>query len=198
MAKVRLYIEGGGDRTSQRALRQGFNAFLARLIGRDVAGLIDVTMAGSRENAFRAWRLGREDHAEDVVVLLVDSEAEVTGAAHEHLQAQDGWEGLADRCHLMVQVMETWLVADPEALEAFYKAGFRPRKLPGRDDLEQVPKQDVLNALKDATAGSTKGTYHKSDHAPRLLAAINPEKVRQRARHCIELGEALVAWTNEA
>ena len=51
------------------------------------------------------------------VVVLVDAEKPVDRAPHLHLQSRDGWDmGFADgnTIHLMVQVMETRIVADPD------------------------------------------------------------------------------------
>ena len=77
----------------------------------------------------------------------------------------------------MVQVMESWFLADKEALTAFYGHNFRQRALPQRHDIEKVPKQDVFNGLKNATKGTGKRRYNKGSHSFAILAKIDPEKV---------------------
>lgn len=83
----------------------------------------------------------------------------------------------------MVQVMETWIVADTDALEKYYGRGFRPNQLPRRQDLEEVSKESVATALERTTAETTKGTYHKIRHASDLLARLDPKRVKERCRH---------------
>ncbi len=53
----------------------------------------------------------------------------------------------------MVQVMETWLVADRNTLRRYFGAQFRENTLRQWPDLENVPKHGVLDALARATAG---------------------------------------------
>ena len=47
--------------------------------------------------------------------------------------------------------METWLVAHPEALAAYYAQGFRSTALPNAANLEMVAKLDIERALSHAT-----------------------------------------------
>jgi len=43
----------------------------------------------------------------------------------------------------MVQCMETWIVADPEAVKKYYGAGFKAEKVPKRENLEEEPKSQI-------------------------------------------------------
>ncbi|MCP5117168.1 MAG: DUF4276 family protein [bacterium] len=63
----------------------------------------------------------------------------------------------------------------------------------GNRYVEQIPKRDVLDSLHDATRKTKKGSYHKTKHAPTLLAAINPERVRAAAPNCDRLFESMTA-----
>ena len=96
----------------------------------------------------------------------------------------------SDRIHLMVQVMETWIVADPEALAAGQH--FHANVLPTHQNLEEICKTQIINALERATERTRKGRYDKVSHAD-LLARIDPEKVRQRCTHCARLFDTLRA-----
>ena len=98
-----------------------------------------------------------------------------------------------EQIHLMVQTMETWIVADSEALIKYYGQGFRANVLPVREDLEKEDKTTVADALGRATEQTQKGRYHKIRHAGDLLASINPKKVQARCRHCKKLFAALGA-----
>jgi hypothetical protein len=87
----------------------------------------------------------------------------------------------------MVQTMEAWILADAEALAAFYGNSFNSSALPGAVDIETVDKPRLEQALTQATRRTQKGEYHKLRHGPKLLALLAPAKVRARARHCDRL-----------
>ena len=128
-------------------------------------------------------------------MLLVDSETAVSDdhcpgddKSHwlpwSHLKQRegDGWDrpdGSADSdCHLMVQVMESWFLADPDTLKAFFGNGFKETKLPVTRRMEEVDKADVYRALKDATDDcKTKSSYGKGEHSFKLLARIDPARI---------------------
>jgi hypothetical protein len=119
--------------------------------------------------------------------LLVDAEAPVHAGACAHLQARDGWDlGFASdkMVHLMAQIMEAWIVADTQALAAYYGQNFRVNALPRTQDLEAVLKTTLASALDQATRDTQKGTYHKIRHASDLLRRINREKVKKRCYNC--------------
>ena len=186
MVSTRLYVEGGGDsKTLKTACRKGFRSLLekAGLTGR----LPRIVAAGSRRNAYESFKTahGRGD---ENVMLLVDAEGPVTAdGPWRHLKTRDGWDrpdGATDeQCHLMVEVMESWFLADREALEAFYGQGYRSNALPPNQDVEQIPKRDVLDGLAQSARSSTKGGYDKGAHSFRILEKLDPEKVRDAAPH---------------
>lgn len=188
MKRVAIYMEGGGDRAKGRAaLRQGMDALLQPLKEIAQSHALDwkLVPCGGRDRAFRAFGNAADDN-DTLVVLLVDSEDPVSSSPVMHLAQRDGWNlqwADGDAIHLMVQVMETWIVADRDALEKYYGRGFRPNQLPPRQDLEEVSKDSVATALERATAATTKGTYHKIRHASDLLARLDPERVKERCRH---------------
>jgi hypothetical protein len=89
--------------------------------------------------------------------------------------------------------MESWFLADREALGGYYNQGFLVNSLPDRADIENIAKRDVQQSLDHATRPTTtKGLYHKTRHGFDLLALIDPEKLRrasQRARRFFEVLE---------
>ena len=76
----------------------------------------------------------------------------------------------------MVQVMETWLLADRDALGRYFGATFLENALPHWPALESVSGQDVLKALARATAACTR-PYTKGQVSFELLAMIDPALV---------------------
>ena len=117
-----------------------------------------------------------------VPLLLVDSEAEVADehSAWQHLHERDDWDrprgARDDQAFLMVQVMETWLLADRAALGQYFGAPFRENALRQWPALEDVSKQDVLDALARATAACTR-PYAKGEVSFELLATLDPDLV---------------------
>ena len=204
MSGVTIYMEGGGDSGSNKAaIRQGMDALLQPLKAAARAKALHwrLVPCGGRDKAFRGFRnaVNRGDDA--IILLLVDSEEPVTKAPCSHLQARDGWDiGFADEdaIHLMVQVMETWIVADPDALNRYYGQNFDRNVLPRGANLEEVTKGEVARVLDQATEHTTKGRYHKIRHASELLKRIDVEKVKVRCRHCKRLFDKLEQKINEA
>ena len=190
-------MEGGGNKGNGRtALRQGMDAFLDPL--KEAARAKEIhwklICCGSRNEAFRGFRNALRNGDDGIVVLLVDSEGLVQGAPRAHLHARDRWEltGVEDTAvHLMVQTMETWIVADMDTLSGYYGQRFNQRALPRATDLERVGKQDIENSLQRATERTQKGRYRKIAHASDLLKQIDPDTVQARCRHCRRLFDEL-------
>ncbi len=129
--------------------------------------------------------------------LLVDSEGPPGSNPTEKVRQHDHWDNAVgsqvtdEQIHFMVQVMESWFLADKPTLGKFYGQSFMVNRLPGSLDVEQVSKADVLSGLALATANVSKGKYHKTKHAPDLLTLIDAAKVRGTAPHCDRLVNAL-------
>jgi hypothetical protein len=192
-------MEGAGaqDRTNSARLSEGMREFLAVVWteARNRRVKLRLITCGPREAAYHAFRIAQRHHSEAFNVLLVDSEGPVEGPPGEYLTTTEEWDlsgASADQVHLMVQAMEAWLIADPETLARFYGQGFAASALPKAKIVENIPKDDLVPALKRATRGTTKGEYHKTRHAFDLLAQIDPEKVRSRAPHCERLFQTLL------
>lgn len=180
-----IYVEGGG-KGKAGPLRIALRAFLSSVFRSATAlgwqiKIVECQGRGNACNCFLRARNLPDTHA----LLLVDSEVSVGRSPREHLQSHDRWQIgnlSAEDFHLMVQVMETWLVADPSALAEYYKDGFDAASLPRHTDLEQVSKPDVLSALKKATKGTSKGPYQKL-HAFEILPRMSSGTVRGKCRH---------------
>ena len=193
---VRLYVEGGGDRASLRAdCRQAFRSFIekAGAEGR----MPKIIASGSRDEAYGDFKAA---HAQrnDTAMLLVDAEEEVAASgAWDHLRSRDYWRrpphASNDQCHLMVQVMESWFLADREALQEFYGHRYRSQALPGNPNIEQVPKQDVLNGLRQASRATPKGAYDKGAHSFKILETLDPDKVTAASCHAKRFIQTLLA-----
>jgi len=78
----------------------------------------------------------------------------------------------------MVQVMETWFLADRETLRKYFGASLREEALRAWPSLERVPKDTVLDALSRATA-ACRTPYAKGKVSFEILAKLNPNRVEQ-------------------
>ena len=183
---ITLYVEGGGDSKDLKTrCRRGFAKFVenAGLAGR----MPRIVACGGRNNAYKSFETAL-DMGERTPMLLVDAEGPVSAESPwDHALNQDGWDrpnGAGDdHCHLMVQIMESWFLADRSALVSFYADGFRVGALPAENrSVEQISKADVLRGLKRATRNNTtKGSYHKGSHSFTILGKINPSVVESGA-----------------
>jgi hypothetical protein len=195
---VKLYVEGGGDsQLLKTACRQGFSEFLGKagLAGR----MPRVVAGGSRNSAYDMFCTSIK--AGEPALLLVDSEELVKPDAQQgngtvvadrakwkpwlHLKQRvgDAWvmpAGSEDaHCHLMAQCMESWLLADRDALSRFFGQGFKESALPAVSrPMEELNKPLIYQALAQSTSDcKTKAAYGKGDHSFKLLALIDPAKV---------------------
>jgi hypothetical protein len=162
--------------------------------------------SGSRRDAYEDFLMSVESYPDAFNVLLVDSESPVseTHTPWEHLRSRKDdqpWildtQGLDDDCcHLMVPTMEAWFLADIDALSKFYNGGFKEdylrQKLENYQNLEQIPKYNITKWLQSATDETSKGKYHKTRHAPKLLELLDVDKVRKASPSCDRLFTTII------
>jgi Domain of unknown function (DUF4276) len=188
-----MYVEGGGEgNQTKAAVREGFQRFLQDIVhaARSQKVRWQIVACGPRRAAFENFLLALDTHPDAFNVLLVDSEGPVNHGPKEHLKSRDGWnlpDISAEHYHLMVQIMEAWLVADRDALSRFYGQRFNANAIPRNPNVEQIGKQDLESALREATRHTPKGEYHKIHHGPKILSQLDVARVRRAATHCNRL-----------
>lgn len=187
---VRIYVEGGFEGSTKTSCRKAFRLFFEKVIRH---GSFRVIASGDRATAFKDFCTALRQHPEDYIILLVDSEDEVQTNPWEHLRSRegDGWtrpqSATDDQAQLMVQVMESWFLADQSTLASYYGQRFRTNSLPGQPNIELIPKARVYSALETATKPTQKGEYHKTKHGFDLLEQIDPNLVRTASHHANNL-----------
>ena len=197
---VRVYVEGAGYSALDAKCREGFQKLLCKAGFRGL--LPRVVPCGSRNDAFDKFKSALRRQGE-YPILLVDSEDVVAAAnqpdanpsgAWAHLSRSDRWDRPAgaqnDQAQLMVTTMEAWLIADRQALIAYFP-GINRNALPADSDLESRSKQDIADALEKATQPSSKGRYHKGNHSFYLLSEVDPAELRRRLPHFRRFMETL-------
>ena len=204
MTSLTIIMEGGGETARGRAaIRQGMDQFLApvKQLARDRAMRWKLTPWGSRSKAYDRFHAAVRDQEADLVILLVDSEGPVHTPPKRHLTDRDGWNldfANDDTVHLMVQSMETWIVADAAALTAYYGQGFRANALPSTSDLESIERSTIATGLKQATRNTRKGAYQKIRDGGQLLERIDANVVGAKCPSCAAFFEALSSFLDRA
>lgn len=205
--EIRIYIEGGGESNDTKArLRRGFSSFFKELVQVAQSKKIkwNITLCGSRNNAFRDFKNALAAHPDAFVILLVDSEAPVVKQSPwEHLKSRDNWDAPAGvdetHCYLMVQTMEAWFMADIETLKKFYGQGFKENAIPKKSNVETIEKDLLEPRLKEASRDTkSKGEYQKIQHASKLLEMLEVDKVRKASLECDRIFKTLTELMEKA
>ena len=185
---VKLYVEGGGEgQLLDTLFRQGWKKFFeaAGLAGR----LPGVVRGQGRTQTFDLFATAvLHPRSGALPLLLVDSEdpVEEGHSVWQHLEARDDWRrphgASDDQGFLMVQVMETWFLADRDLLRRYFGNSLRENHLRQWPALEAVPKPAVFDALEKATAACER-PYAKGKVSYEMLGQLNPDKVEAACPH---------------
>lgn len=179
MSRVKVFVEGNSS----------LKGALIQFIGKAVPaarGSIRIQLGKNRDETVKEFLRTLVDGPSEDLLLLVDSDTADDGTLENKLKQTQTWRNHAsakirvDGIHWMVQVMESWFVADGGALREYYKKDFRKSALPNRTNVEEISKKDVFSSLKRASNGK----YEKTAHAPRILECLSPAIVRTRAPRC--------------
>ncbi|MBI5154151.1 DUF4276 family protein [Candidatus Poribacteria bacterium] len=189
-----LFIEGGGNTDAvKRQCREAFTELFKK--ARFEGAMPRVVACGSRAQAYKDFVRAVSTRGEgEIAVLLIGSESPVQkGAgkwAHLATGKQDQWSqpnGTSeDDVFLMVQLMETWLLADPSAWKQVLGADFNESKVPDWPDMEAIGKEKILSTISAATSGYTKGAI-----SWRVLAHVKPAELETRLPHAADFFQTM-------
>jgi hypothetical protein len=189
MVTIKIFVEGGGDQKPLKiACRKGFSEFLKK------AGVVNqpprILPCGGRDNAFKEYKKALKNG--EAAILLVDSEAPIEPRDQQgknlrqwlpwsHLAERDNWDKPSASndvdCHLMVQCMESWLIADQDALSGYFR-NFDTKKLPKNKSVEDIGKVDLYRSMDAAIrAADRKKSYSKGKHSFGILGEIDAAKI---------------------
>ena len=175
-----VYLEGGGDTESlRRRCREAFRQLLMKC---GFGGRMPTLRAcGSRENAFAGFVVSVNSGKLDFVAMLIDSEEPMRDVERtwDHLQRGDGWRrpqgATDDQVLFMTTCMETWIVADRDALREKFGQNLNENQLPVLVDLENRGRDDVYQRMRRATSNG----YSKGRISFELVESLNPDTLEQ-------------------
>ncbi len=213
--KISLLVEGkyeeqkrplkgnGNSRNADRVvLRGAFKDFLSQ-----TGIVLDVETKGGIGEVYKAFLEQFENPnrlADEQILMLVDSDKPLQDIPQRADATYDYWQAVlhnpanlnpkplpvgvtANQVFLMVSEMEAWLVTDTANLQAHYNLAEAPALL---DEIENTPKEDVIDYLNDLAQKSKRRNYHKIYDGAELLRntkAANACKLSQCNRLFQEL-----------
>lgn len=163
LREIRIYFEGS-DR-----LRPAFSRFFSELTDSRNARVRFVAGEGQ---PIRDFMKALQKHPEAFNLLLIDCEGPKERCTLRELRQRRDWQPPTGvqveegQVLLMVEIMESWFLADRPVLADFYGANFKDQRLPRNPQVEEISKRDVLEGLKEATRETAKGTYHTRPGTP--------------------------------
>jgi hypothetical protein len=91
----------------------------------------------------------------------------------------------------MVQAVEAWMIADREAIRDYFGDGFNENALPKRRNPEEIPKDDLKDALDQAGRNSKTRGYHEIVDGTRIIERLDPVVVRSKCPSCRRLFDVI-------
>ena len=193
MTEIRIYFEG------DKALKPGFHAFFNEIFERAKGRRCNVNLIATDGTPIRDFNIATRKHLDAWNILLLDSDGPDGDERIASLIAEQGWtKTYKHSIFWMVEAMESWFHADKDALQRFYGDGFHKKAMKSNQNVEEISKRDLLDGIKAATKNTTKGAYHKTKHAPDLLAVIEPNRVRAAAPNCERIFQMVLARLYDA
>jgi uncharacterized protein DUF4276 len=174
VTELRIYFEG------DVGLRPGFRSFFGSIYEAARTRRCRVELVATDGTPVRDYYTGLKANPNAWNVLLLDSDGPADRTHEEWCRVKQIEPSRSNSVFWMVQIMESWFLADADALRVYLGKRFQDGSLKGNPRVEEIPKNDVLVRLKKAAGGD----YHKVNDGTRLLASIDPLKVRKAASNC--------------
>lgn len=178
VTELRVYFEG------DKALKPGFHRFLKEIVEAARSQRCRFQLVEANGTPIQDFLDAQKTHTDAWNVLLLDwedpNEAEIRKKQLGNCDPESVF--------WMVQVMESWFLADVDALKAVFK-GLGEAAAKGNPNVEEIPKADALERLNRAANGE----YHKVKHGAKLLEVIDPAKVRKAAPSCDRMFRLVLA-----
>jgi hypothetical protein len=178
VTELRIYFEGD-DR-----LRPGFHSFLTEIVKAARSRKCRLDLVATGGTPVQDFRDGLRTHKNAWNILLLDSDMPFNGSLADLCRSKSLDLSHEASVFWMVQIIESWFLADIAALKAYYGNRLQEEDLKGNPKVEKRMKEDVYYGLKSATKDTKRGEYHKTKHAPALLEKVDVSLVRAAAPNC--------------
>jgi hypothetical protein len=179
-----IYIEGGAKGADSKEVKarcqEGFHKLLERM---GFKGRMPRLVAcGGRSAVYERFVTEHSSNVAGYVAMWIDSEEPMANpdATWEHLRTVKTVpplpqpEGAEDiQVLFMTTCMETWIVADREALRDHYGHKLRTTALPPLARLEERKRHDIQNKLEQATRHCS-NAYRKGKRSFEILGRLTP------------------------
>ncbi len=192
--KVTIYVEGGGDSKELHArCREGFRKLIEKM---NVARNPAIVACGGRDQTYKKFKIAVSTASGEYPLLLVDSEDPIkttdenpdSAEAWNHLKARDNWDKpsgvVNDQAQLMTTCMETWIMADRQALRVFFGQHLQTSALLPEQNLEARTREEVQDKLAWVTrdCGRDRG-YAKGKRSFKVLEHLKPDTLKEHLPH---------------
>ncbi len=180
VTELRVYFEG------DKALKPGFHRFLKEIVDAARGQRCRFQLIEANGTPIQDFIDALNTHTDAWTwnVLLLDSEE----PREADIRKKQLGNCDQDSVFWMVRIMESWFLADVDALKTVFK-GLSEASVRGNPNVEEIPKADVLGRLNKAANGE----YHKVKHGTKLLELIDPAKVRKAAPDCDRMFRLVLA-----
>jgi len=204
--QVTVFVEGatagkGKNESCNIQARKAFRKLSEKL---EIKNSPRFALCGGRTSTYeKAWERWTSRDRGECVLLLVDSE-ELLSAPNNHVQfawrhlverTDDRWSMLTEtnknHVFLMVTTMETWLLADPTAIQKTFGSNAKVHQIPNWPNYEAVAKHAAFDQLVAMTGGCNK-QYAKGQIAFELLENVDPWLVAAKCPHAKFFFERLI------
>jgi len=193
--RVRIYVEGGGDsKELQARCREGFRKLLINSGFKD--RMPGFRACGGRNKTFDMFQTSLIDGSREYSLLLVDSEDPVidqdlspdSSIAWNHLFQRDAWikprNASNNQAQLMATCMESWIMADHQAIISFFGQRTLRNSLLPLLNLESRHRKEVQATLEHATSDCGRGReYKKGKRSFQLLGRLDPYILKANLGH---------------
>lgn len=200
MVKVTVLVEGAGEDNSLKSVaRQNLACLLSKL---RLTSKPSIEFHGTRRAAFDRLRhaLGRPSNgtcffllvdAEEPFVLSTDPNEKHHRWAHVRNRNGDNWPrpdtATDEHLHFMATAMETWIIADQDAIRSRFPKEFNDRAITDDLDWENLSTDRVQALLRKATGER----YKKGKVSFELLGRVDPQTLRAKCLHAERFFSAL-------
>jgi hypothetical protein len=179
VTEIRIYFEGN------KSLRSGFHTFFSELVdaARAQRCKFELISAGAKEEAVQDFKDALSTHSGAWNILLLDSDKPNAGDLSFDLCRRNRIDQRhADSVFWMVQIMESWFLADKDAVARYYGKEFRSQTLPQNPRVEEVSKGDIYTGLEAATGKRQEANTTRRSTVPGCWPLLNRDALARPRR----------------